>query len=312
MSAPHFHHSVYGGSLRRVNPRMHVSGGRRRRRRGGSGWDDFKKGFTGTFGKLLGVARHIPVIGGPLGAIHDVAKATGFAGSGRRRRRRGGAWDIKGLAHNVGHVLRRHRVVSRLATWAGHPNFARHARIAGYGRRRRRVHRRRRGGAWDIRGLAHNVRHVLRQGKHLSRLATWAGHHRTARHLRIAGYGRRRGGMRILGGRRRRRVYRRRRGGMRIFGGYRRRRRVHRRRRGGYSVYGGRRINRRRRGGFTMRLANPWINRVTATGRRRRRVYRRRRGGMTFRSVISPGIVNPYKYSSGLGRRRGGSRIILF
>jgi hypothetical protein len=61
-----------------------------------------------------------------------------------------------------------------------------------------------------------------------------------------------------------------------------------------------------------MRLANPWINRVTATGRRRRRVYRRRRGGMTFRSVISPGIVNPYKYSSGLGRRRGGSRIILF
>jgi hypothetical protein len=206
-------------SLLLRNPNLYYGMGRRRRvrRAQGGGFMDMLRSAHDWIKKN----KIISTVGSALGKVGvpyagAIGTAAGTLGYGRRRmvrrRRRGGALNLRGLLTSAHGLAKKHSLVSRALGHLGHPKLASIAQSAGYGRRR--VRRRRRGGAVNLRGLLSSAHGLVKKHQLASKLLGHLGHPKLASAASSLGYGRRRTVRRRTV---RRRVVRRRRGGANFF-----------------------------------------------------------------------------------------------
>jgi len=98
------------------------------------------------------VANGLSAAGVPYaGTVGKIAGILGY-GAPRRRRARGGAFDIKGALTKAHTFVKEKKLISNALKHFGHNKLSAAAKSLGYGAPRRRPVRRRRGGAFDVRG----------------------------------------------------------------------------------------------------------------------------------------------------------------
>jgi len=189
-----------------VNP-IYYGGGRRRRhhrrRRGGNILSDIH-GFVKRHKIISTVGKALGAVGVPYSGA--IGTAAGILGYGRRRRRvrrrvthrrrRGG--NAKNILSNIHKFVKEKRLVSSaLRHFLPSSNLHKAAHVLGYGRRRRRVYRRRRGG--NAKSILSNIHKFVKEKRLVSSALR---HFLPSSNLHKAAH--------VLGYGRRRRVYRRR------------------------------------------------------------------------------------------------------
>ncbi len=160
--------------------------------RGAHDWIKKNKIISTVSGALSGV----PGIGNIAGMINKGSTALGY---GRRRvtrrvkrRRVGGAFDFRGALSKAHSFVKGNRLISKGLSALGHPKLASAAGSLGYGRRRKRVVRRRRGGAFDLRGALSKVHSFVKNNRLISKGLSAINHPKLASAAGSLGYGRRR------------------------------------------------------------------------------------------------------------------------
>ena len=187
------------------NPSLYYGNGRRkrvgrvvRRKRGGGFMDALRSAHS-----WLKNNKIISTVGNALGKIGvpyagAIGTAAGTLGYGRRRivvhrrrvvRRRGGAINIRGLLSKVHGFVKNNQLVSKGLSHFGHSKLAGIASSAGYGRRRRRVVRRRCGGS--LRSILGRVHSFVKSNQLVSKGLSHFGHSKLAGIASSTGYGRR-------------------------------------------------------------------------------------------------------------------------
>jgi len=201
------------------NPNMYYGSGRRRvhrrRRHGGSIFDSIASGLKSAHDYIKSkhlistVAKGLSSVGVPYaGAIGTAAGALGYGRRRRRRapvrrrrlgvrrprlgirRRRIGGLNVRGLLSSAHGFIKKHQLVSKGLSHFGHSKLAAAASSLGYGRRRR-VHRRRRGGL-NVRGLLSAAHGFVKKHQLVSKGLSHFGHSKLASAASSLGYGRRR------------------------------------------------------------------------------------------------------------------------